>query len=61
MLIGGDVEEEHDLVGKILRIYAWASGYKFQEKITSSKFARLATLPNMTKENFIKYDYNLLF
>lgn len=45
----------------MLQIYGYLSGYKFQEYLTASKFCKLAALPNMTTQNFVKYDYDLTF
>lgn len=63
MIIGGENvdSEEKELIGKILKIYGYLSGYKFRESLTSSKFCKLANLPEMTTPTFIKNDYDLLF
>lgn len=45
----------------MLKIYGYLSGYKFRDSLTASKFTKLATLPGMTTEKFIKMDYDLLF
>ena len=63
MIFGGETgdSEEKELIGKMLKIYGYLSGYKFRESITSSRFCKLAKLPNMTTPTFIKNDYDLLF
>ena len=33
-----------NLFMKMLKIYEWASGFRFREQLTSSKFAKLASL-----------------
>eukprot|EP00828_Plagiopyla_frontata_P033147 TRINITY_DN43060_c0_g1_i1.p3 TRINITY_DN43060_c0_g1~~TRINITY_DN43060_c0_g1_i1.p3 ORF type:complete len:123 (+),score=30.19 TRINITY_DN43060_c0_g1_i1:605-973(+) len=56
------LEEQNDmnLFMKILRIYEWASGFRFKDQLTSSKFTKLASLQK-TGVFLQKVEFELLF
>ncbi|CAD8067255.1 unnamed protein product [Paramecium primaurelia] len=56
-----DIDQSETIFSKIMQIYGFLSGYKFQEYLTSSKFQKLASFPQMISQTFLKHDYDLLF
>ena len=56
-----DEIEGMELIHNVLDIYGSLSGCKFKEFLTSSKFAKLASLPGLTGPKLTKPDYDLIF
>ncbi|CAD8061099.1 unnamed protein product [Paramecium primaurelia] len=56
-----DVDATETIFSKMMQLYGFLSGYKFQEYLTSSKFQKLSNFPQMTSQTFLKHDYDLLF
>ncbi|CAD8087330.1 unnamed protein product [Paramecium sonneborni] len=56
-----DVDSTETVFSKMMQLYGYLSGYKFQEFLTSSKFQKLANFPQMISQTFLKHDYDLLF
>ena len=55
------MDSDETVFNQMMQVYGYLSGYKFKDVLTASKFVKLSQFPNMTTQNFLKYDYDLLF